>query len=228
VLTENGEIHRVTLVEGTPEPEIDLEVGLPVQIGPVTRMKNVFTGSSWLVTQDNTRSVRSKKLKDINLTDWAGKLEDIQDDGLYCVRGVVRFANLVGIFEEMEGKRELTGQKSLIDGDNVNLRLTMDSIETAGQGRGAYQGTVKVLDRGSLAHLLDTVTPEGDPDLDWLLEMEPDAAIQEVADCCVGFEVIVFGRGSRVLKDRKGNVTTELDRPFMDIGRVGFIQVVGE
>jgi hypothetical protein len=222
VLGKGGEVYRVTLMEDSPEPEVDLEVGMPVEIGPVTRMKNVFTGSTWMNTQDNTRTARAERLTGESIQDWAGDLEDIEDDGLYCVSGVVRFVNLVSIWEEEDGERQNVGNKALIDGDNVNLRLALESSSTAGEGQGAFRASVKILDMPALAHLLDV------PELDWLRDMEEEDAVQEIADCCMGMEVVVFGRGSRVLTDRAGNVTTQLDRPFLDIGRVGFLQVVGE
>lgn len=222
ILGKGGVVHRVTLLEDSPPPEFDLEVGMPVQMGPVLCMRNVFTGSTWMVTQDNTRTARAEDLAGEAIQGWAGNLEDIEDDGLYCVSGVVRFANLVSIWEDVDGERQNVGNRALVDGDAVNLRLTMESVDTAGEGQGAFRATVKVLDPSVLAHLLDT------PELDWLKDMEEEDAIQEIADCCMGMEVVVFGRGSRVLTDNMGNVTTQLDRPFMDIGRVGFIQVVGE
>lgn len=223
LLGQDGKVVRFTLGTDTPTPKIELAVGLAVRVGPATRMKNVFTGSEWLVTNPHTKVAKSKELAGATLTDYAMRIQDINDEGLYCVQGGIRFVNLVGVFEEAEGgQRELSHNLPLLEGDDVNLRLTIASVEGDGDDATEYWCTLKVKDRDVLAHLLDS------PELGWLEDLGEEAALQEIQDMCMGLPVVAFGRGSKRLSNRRTGEVIELDRPFMDIGRGGFVQVVGE
>lgn len=228
VCRSNGEVTRLTIPPDIEQPELKLVVGLPVLVGPCDRMRNVFTDSRWLEARQDTQFVapETEDLRDKTLTDFAWTVDRIEGEGLFVVRGTIRFVNLVGVFEETSegGQRELSHNKPLIDGDDVNLRLTIASYaDEGGSDPAEYLCSTKVVDKAFLGHLLDS------PELDWLRNMsDEEAMLREVQDMLMGLQVVVFGRGANILTNRAGEVIQQLERPFMDFSRVGFIQVVSE
>lgn len=169
----------------------------PVEVSDVVTKKNIMTNSTWLEETDGTvvQSIADKGL-DYRLEDVLQTPGDISGGDMYCLQGFVQYTNRIPT--DFDDNNNPVGYEPVIDGEDVNLKLTISD--------GNDQCTVKVEDIETLKELTQT------DDIMWV-----NNNIEELQDMLANMNVVVFGSGNdRVAGDRV--------RPFVQLRNYGFIE----